>query len=110
MPYHYERDDARRRVTFTFYGEFKEAEGLAVLDQSALEGTGHYGFLYDLRRQHGSPTMRELRRVAQAESSTVPVQGARGPVAIVVKNDSSMYRMVCVYTELARPNIMIQIF
>ena len=109
MPFDYQIDSVRRRVWVTYEGDFRPDEGLAIINRTRTEGAGGYGVLYDLSYLTGNPTIEHMKRFIQEELRSMPLSGARGPIAIVAVADE-IYRMACVYKVLGRSRLRIKVF
>lgn len=109
MPFDYQRDDANRRVLVTYAGSFHAAEAMAILARNLAERVGAYGTLYDLTKVIGHPTVDDLKRFIQEELKNTPMEGPRGPIALVATDDA-VYRMACTYAVLGRHRLQIGVF
>jgi hypothetical protein len=90
MPFHYERDDTRRRITVSLSDPFSEAEGWSILDRQLAEGTWRYGLLYETR-QLREPLKLAVSRVFIARVAALAAEhGPRGPVGIVAREATAV--------------------
>jgi hypothetical protein len=99
VPLHYERDDARQRISILTTGHVTTEEVLAAVDRQAEEGTWSYSVLYDVRAGKNTPTPEDLRRVVMRVGILTARHGPRGPVALVTKTPH-MSRMARAYSNL----------
>ena len=109
MSFDYQRDDINRRVVVTYGGSFHAADAMAILARNRAERVGAYGTLYDLTNVIGHPTVEDLKRFIQEEIRNTPLEGPRGPIALVAADDEN-YRMACTYAVLGRYRLQIRVF
>jgi hypothetical protein len=84
MPFHYARDDAKRRITLTVTDPLTVAERVAAVEQQLADGAWRYGLLIDARRMASfTPKLAEMQAAAARVAELVATHGPRGPVAIV---------------------------
>jgi hypothetical protein len=105
MQIHYERDNARRRVTVTLRGGYEASEILALFDRHRVEDDWSYARLYDVRDLTGNPTLEELRQFMKLDAQHRP----HGPEAILTSSPI-LYRLACTYAALGQSTLTIEVF
>jgi hypothetical protein len=101
MPIAYEKDDARRRVTFLVNGEATEAEYVGVIARQAVEQAWSYAVLLDARERTGAaPSTRSITRIVDQDADQCSLYGTPGPMAIVA-HDEVGFGMGRMYATLA---------
>jgi len=109
MPFTYERDDGKRRITIEVIGEFQQAEAIEMLDRHRQDGVWSYGTLYDIRRMTGRPTIDEVKQIFSSAAQPGPGNTKRGPLAVLV-TDPALYSMACAYMALGAATRKIEVF
>jgi hypothetical protein len=109
MPFRYERSDVKQQVVVTLYGRFSRDEGFEILNRHRAEKIGSYGVIYELLGLHGEPTIDDMRSF-MAEECNIQAEVSRGPIAIVAKPGTTIYKMACTYAVLGRPNLRVEVF
>jgi len=104
MPFLYERNDTRRRVTVTVRGEYEASEILALLERHRVEDDWRYERLYDVRHLTGKPTVDDLRQFMAVDTQHRP----HGPEAILTS--AALFALACAYVALGQSTLSIQVF
>jgi hypothetical protein len=108
MPFEYERDDERRRITIRVTGKIDIAEAFAVVDRHRTENVWGYGMLYDLISLEGAPDPSQVAQVSDYVQRHAG-QRPRGPVAFVTTNPVA-FEMVRMYSMMNRNDLRVAAF
>jgi len=95
MPFQYERDDTRKRITVRVSGSFAIADLFGIVDRHFAEKVWGYAMLYDLTSLIGAPSVADVARISDYVQRHVD-QRPRGPVAVVTPQPAT-FGMVRMY-------------
>jgi hypothetical protein len=104
MPISYERDDAVRRITAIWEGNYRTEDVIEIFERLRREGAWSYGTLYDVRGLTGHPSVSDLRRILEVAKQPAPDGQSAGPIAVVV-TQPVLYAMACAYAALGHPGL-----
>jgi hypothetical protein len=103
MPFHYRRDDARRRITLTLTDPLTVTELVATAERQVADGGWQYALLVDARATFVALEPMNMLLFVSRLRELVAVKGPRGPVAVVTQKSAAvsaqMYRFFGGKTE-----------
>jgi hypothetical protein len=83
MPFEFERDDSRKRLTVITSGVLTLTEMLSVPERQAAEGMWTYSMLSIARGVSNYASPHDMRALVAGVTTLAAIVGRRGPVAIV---------------------------
>lgn len=108
MPFDYERDDDRRRITVRPIGSLTADTTSRIAERHRDENGCGYAIVFDLTLLTAAPHRDEVQRIAdyvQRHADHRP----RGPVAIVTP-DTTLFDLACMYAAFAGPEMPLRVF
>jgi len=88
MPYVFDVDHARARITIHASDPVGLPDVLALLDQQVAAGAWSYGSLHDARGVTWLPTPDDIRTIVAYVDNNSRTLGPRGPVAFIAASES----------------------
>ncbi len=108
MPFAYQRDDDRRRITVRVMGSLTAKIACPIVDRVSDEHVSGYVRIYDLTRVTDAPTRDDVQRIAdyvQRHASHRP----QGPIVIVAP-DRGLFGLARLYAAFAGPHVPLHVF
>ena len=108
MPFEYERDDDRRRITVRPIGSLTADTTSRIAERHRDENAWGYAMLFDLTLLTAAPHRDEVQRIAdyvQRQANHRP----RGPVAIIAP-DAALFGLARMYAAFADPGLPLRVF
>ena len=83
MPFQYQRDDLRRRITVSLSDPLTEEDARAIVGRQVADDAWRYTVLYETRELTAPPTAAVSRAIIAHVAALAATHGPRGPIAIV---------------------------
>jgi hypothetical protein len=99
MPYAFETDRSRQRLTIVGSDPVGLSDVLALLARQIAEGAWSYASLHDARNVTWLPTLDDVRMIVAFVDNNSKTLGPRGPVAFVAP-PSTVFGIARMYSQI----------